>query len=314
MLVRPDQFQRPTDGRYAFRLRVASGQAPGFSPSVPPVGAVSDIRDVAREVLAEGEAERYARALTRWGGPEDERDGGRPYAAEQFLFEEAGPRARLTAGDVDAVLRGRVRVLRAPGGQTDYVLRDHHTLDVVLYHHRTTGALPRGLFHADRHSDWCNDAFLGARVPPQAATWWALLEGLKRADGQRPVLRERDVVFTTAQAARRDGMAGRDIGASVRIPGSVDPDTLAWERALEVPHALDADWVSLDLDYFQPAPQLRLTRGLVRDARFAELMARARVRLFVLSPQFTRGGDKIDPWVVQGSLASSLRLLNLLRR
>jgi hypothetical protein len=37
------------------------------------------------------------------------------------------------------------------------------------------------------------------------------------------------------------------------------------------------------------------------------------VRVFVLSPQFTNGGDKIDPWEVQGSLHSSLRLLNLMR-
>ena len=57
-----------------------------------------------------------------------------------------------------------------------------------------------------------------------------------------------------------------------------------------------------------------LLNGLLRDPRFHRMMAGARVRVFVLSPQFTRGGDKIDPWVIQGSRASSLRLLNLLRR
>ena len=62
-----------------------------------------------------------------------------------------------------------------------------------------------------------------------------------------------------------------------------------------------------------PAPQLALTSGLVRAAAFQALLARARVRVFCLSPQFTNGGDRIEPWVVQGSRASSLRLMNLLR-
>jgi hypothetical protein len=43
-------------------------------------------------------------------------------------------------------------------------------------------------------------------------------------------------------------------------------------------------------------------------------VSQARVRVFVLSPQFTNGGDRIDPWEIQGGLASSLRLLNLLRQ
>ena len=88
---------------------------------------------------------------------------------------------------------------------------------------------------------------------------------------------------------------------------------LSWERALEKPGALEADWVSVDLDFFQPAAQLRLASGLVRDPRFHQLMRSARVRVFVLSPQFTMGGDKVDPWVIQGSRHSSLRLLNLFR-
>jgi hypothetical protein len=35
--------------------------------------------------------------------------------------------------------------------------------------------------------------------------------------------------------------------------------------------------------------------------------------LFVVSPQFTDGGDVVDPWVVRGSRGTSLRLLNWLR-
>jgi hypothetical protein len=74
------------------------------------------------------------------------------------------------------------------------------------------------------------------------------------------------------------------------------------------------DWVSLDLDYFQPAAQLRLSRGLLRDARFHRMSAAAKVRVFVLSPQFSNGGDLVEPWETQGSPHSSLRLLNLARR
>ncbi|MBN1208787.1 MAG: hypothetical protein JXB05_28260 [Myxococcaceae bacterium] len=212
------------------------------------------------------------------------------------------------------MLRGIVLVLRGASGQTDYVLRDHHMLDVALYHHWTTGELPRALFHADRHSDWCKDSYLEARRPQQAATWWALIEGLKHPDGATAVLTEQDVFFTTAVAERAAGMSGRDVGASVRVPGFLDPERLHWRHVLEQPEATRADWVSLDLDFFQPAPQLRVSKGLLRDPRFHGLLTRARVRVFVLSPQFTNGGDRIEPWKIQGNLHSSLRLLNLLRQ
>jgi hypothetical protein len=291
---------RPIDGAYAFRLR------PGLVPALPAGDA--DIRQIAREALADGEAERFAERVTRWSGPEDVVDGGQPYASEQLWFGER-PWAPLTPPDVEEVLRGTVRVMRSPEGRADYVLRDHHMLDVALYHYRTTGELPRALFHADRHSDWCTDRFLEARTPAQAATWWALIGGLVRPEGG-PLLGDADVFFTTAHA---DGGVGRDVGASTRVPWHVDRQDLPWERALARPGALDADWVSLDLDDFQPAAQLALTGGLLRDPRFHGLMARARVRVFVLSPQFTNGGEVV-PWTVQGSRHSSLRLLNLARR
>ena len=98
------------------------------------------------------------------------------------------------------------------------------------------------------------------------------------------------------------------------MPGSLDPARCTGSHVLEQPGAAQADWVSLDLDFFQPAAQLRVSHGLLRDARFHGLVTYARVRVFVLSPQFTNGGDRIDPWEIQGSLPSSLRLLNLLRR
>jgi hypothetical protein len=277
--IRYSDWKKPTDAAYAFQLRpvrAAGGGAGGFRPEIPPQGVRTDIQEVARAVLEPGEAERFEQRLARWSGPEDRvgEAGEQPWVGEQRSFEEGAWRQALGMRELDGVLQGHVRVMRGPGGQTDYVLRDHHMLDVALYHYRTTGELPRALLHADRHSDWCKDSFLEARVPPQAATWWRLFEGLKRPDTREPVLGEQDIHFTAAQA----------------------------------------DWVSLDLDYFQPAPQLRLCRELLRDPTLHALLARARVRVFVLSPQFTNGGDKIDPWVVQGSLHSSLRLVNLLRQ
>ncbi|KFE71881.1 hypothetical protein [Hyalangium minutum] len=318
MLIRYSDWKRPTDDVYAFRLRTAAGAAePGaFIPALPGVGTQSDIRDVLRRVLADGEAERFERQIDRWSGPEDVVGEARekPYAGQQHTFEERSPSDTLTMADVDAVLRGIVLVLRGSSGATDYVLRDHHMLDVALYHYWTTGELPSALFHADRHSDWCKDSYLEARRPQQAATWWALIEGLKRPSTGAPVLSERAVFFTTAAAERSSRMSGRDIGASVRVPGFLDPEGLRWPQVLEQPGATEADWVSLDLDFFQPSPQLRVSKGLLRDARFQGLLSGARVRVFVLSPQFTNGGDRIDPWVIQGHLHSSLRLLNLLRR
>ena len=309
MLIRYTDWKKPTDAAYAFRLRALA------RPECPAPGQASDIRAIAREVLEAGDAERFEARVRRWPGPEDTAaDGTRPYAAEQLVFEESAPGEPFDGAALEAVLQGRVRVLRGEGGQTDYVMRDHHMLDVVLYHYRTTGELPRALFHADRHSDWCKDSFLEARVPQQAATWWRLLEGLKRPADGAPVLTEEDVFFTTGKAAPTARMTGRDVGFHLLVPWFVDPQALHWRQVLERPGVVEADWLSLDLDCFQPAPQLRVCGGLLREPRFHGMMARARVRVFCLSPQFTNGGDKIEPWTIQGSRASSLRLLHLLRR
>ncbi|MFL5357456.1 hypothetical protein [Archangium sp.] len=309
MLTRYTEWKKPTDAAYAFQLRA-------LAPVLPGEGTRSDIREVAREVLGDGEAARFEQRIHRWSGPEDVvgEAGEKPYERQQLTFEEHAWRSALTPCEVDSVMRGNVLVMRGRGGQADYVLRDHHMLDVALYHYRTTGELPRHLFHADRHSDWCKDSFLEARVPPQAATWWRLFEGLKRPEDSAPVLEEQAIFFTTAKAEATATMTGRDVGFSTLVPWFVDTSELHWARVLARPGVAQADWVSLDLDYFQPAPQLRLSGGLVRDPRFHAMMEAARVRVFVLSPQFTNGGDKIDPWEIQGSVHSSLRLLNLLRQ
>jgi hypothetical protein len=54
-------------------------------------------------------------------------------------------------------------------------------------------------------------------------------------------------------------------------------------------------------------------RAAARDPKFHAIMARAAVRVFCLSPQFTNGGDVHTEWTVNGNLHSTLRLLNLLR-
>ncbi len=310
MLVRYSDWKKPTDAAYAFHLR------PDVRPQVPGPGTRRDIRDVAREALADGEAERFEQRLCRWSGPEDRvgEAGEQPWVGEQVLFEEAAWRDALGLEALDGVLRGRVRVMRREDGRTDYVLRDHHMLDVALYHYRTTGELPRALFHVDRHSDWCKDSYLEARVPPQAATWWRLFEGLKRPGTGAPVLTEQDIHFTTVKAEPGARMRGRDVGFSTRVPWFVDTTQLHWRQVLDQPGVAQADWVSLDMDYFQPSPQLRLGRELLRDPRLHGMMEGARVRVFVLSPQFSHGGDLVEPWEVRGGLHSSLRLLNLLRQ
>ncbi len=302
MLIKSSDWKRPIDGAYAFGLRA-------ISPHLPPTGKRSDIRDIAREVLSPDDADRFEKKVERWSGPEDLIGPDRPYAGQQLSFEEATAKSRLTIRDVEAALTGVVQVFRTDA-QTDYLLRDHHMIDVALYHYRTTGQLPRALLHADRHSDWCKDSYLEQRTPAQAATWWKLFEGLKRPDTGQSVLTDDDVHFITGRAPPRKG---RDIPGSVFVPSLMESRDFGWEAALARLAALDPDWVSLDLDYFQPSPQLRLASGLVRDPRFHRAVKSAAVRVFVLSPQFTSGGDKVDPWVVQGGVHSSLRLLNLFR-
>jgi hypothetical protein len=312
MLVSYADWKKPTDAAYAFQLR-ALGDA--LVPVVPALGVRSDIRSIAREVLEEADALRFAQRVHRWSGPEDTvgTAGEQPYAGLQETFVEMPWSAALSIDTIEAALRGDVLVFRHAGGQTDYVLRDHHMIDVALYHYRTTGALPTGLIHADRHSDYCKDSFLDARQPDQAATWWKLFEGLKRPGNGASVLTEEQIFFAASRAAHQPWMSGRPFESPLVVPWFLSPRDLVWNEMLQREGAMSADWVSIDLDYLQPSPQLALGRGLLRDARFHTLMQHAKVRVFVLSPQFTNGGDRHETWSVQGSMHSSLRLVNVLR-
>jgi len=307
-LVRYADLKKPTDETYAFRLRSAAAINARPFPQQAPVHVTA----VAQEALAPGESARFAAAVGRWDGPEDLVDGTRPYAAAQQWFMELPWVARLSREHIFRILSGTVLVLRGED-RCDYVLRDHHMLDVFLYHHRTGGGYPRALMHADRHSDWCRDGFLFHRKPDQAATWWSLLAGLKRAEDGSAVLEEEKVYFATAKAAVRAQAGQRDVGAENLCPWYLAPDQITWQGMLAREGVELCDWVSLDLDLFQPAPQLRLCRGLIEDARFQRIHREATVAVYVLSPQFTRGGDRLTHWTVQGSIASGLRLLNHLR-
>ena len=158
------------------------------------------------------EAARFEQKVARWSGPEDDVGGARPYARPQELFA-VRDRERLSRADLETVLAGTMLVLPSPRG-TEYVLRDHHMVDVALLHYATTGELPTALFHADRHSDWARDGYLEARRPEQAATWWTLVQGVKRPDGT-PWLAEGDVHFAWAQAPHEPWMSGRRIAEDV---------------------------------------------------------------------------------------------------
>lgn len=305
MLVKPGTYVRPTDNQYRFPLRALD------RVQVPAQATVTDMAWVLQQVMSLEDAARFEAGVGRWSGPEDALpDGTRPYVNVQRMFVECGWPARISSGHVEDALRGVVQVFRG-ATQVDLVMRDHHMLDAALYVYATTGALPRRVLHADRHSDWADDRHLRARRPDQAATWWALFHGLKRPDGAA-ALEEQDIHFFTAMAEVA-GAPGRNIGAHVRVPGFLDPSSLDFASVVQRMGATPPDWVSLDLDCFQPAAQLRAARDALRDPQLAHWMRGAAVRVFCLSPQFTRGGDRFADWRIHGSRSSSLRLINALR-
>jgi hypothetical protein len=301
------EWRRPTDGDFAFRMR----PAPNGTPPVD--GSIVSCANVSRAVLETGDAERFERRVARWTGPEDvDGSGGTPWARPQDRLRELPWTERIDDVLMDELLTGTGLVMRRDG-RVDYLMRDHHLLDVLLYERWATGRRPTALLHADRHSDWCRDGVLSSGVPDQAATWWTLCEGLRAPDG-KPWLRPEDVVFTTAKAEGISAAGTRDVGADQRTPWFVDRSLLGWEPALRLAREGGCDWLSLDLDLFQPSRQLAAAKGLLRSADFAALMTTAQVRLFVLSPQFTAGGDRLTSWTVGTRRSAGLRLLNLLRR
>ena len=70
--------------------------------------------------------------------------------------------------------------------------------------------------------------------------------------------------------------------------------------------------MTIDLDLFQSAHQLAVSKPILRDPRFGQVLRDAKVRMFVLSPSYT-GGGTTKATFAPGSPSSSLRLLNLIR-
>ena len=290
---------------------------------VPAIGARTDIHDVATAVLGPKAAARFDEHFLRWDGPSLHGRGEQPYSAKQTLFEERPFAPRLTNADLETLLGGVALVMRDPKtGQVDYFLRDHHMLDLFLYHYHTTGELPERLLHLDRHSDFAWRPWAGDY---QAATWWGGLWNLLRPDG-RVLLKQGSVVYGTAVAPASDyrkrpiGSANR--GAAYTLPlGALRGDAnsrarqerwASWRSALrKIAHHLP-DVVSLDMDLILPEPQLRLTKKLLRDPRFQRSLTHAKVRVFVVSPQFLEGGDNGTD-IRPERMRDCVSLLNVLR-
>ena len=130
-----------------------------------------------------------------------------------------------------AVLQGRSLVLRDPSGAVDFVLRDHHMIDVALYHYRTRGELPQALFHADRHSDYCRDGFLEEARPIRQPRGGSSSR-IKRLGDSSPVLAEDRVFFANARAPHAPWMSGRAFEEELVIPWFLPSDELHWSKTL----------------------------------------------------------------------------------
>ncbi|HSI05919.1 MAG TPA: hypothetical protein VLC93_15640, partial [Myxococcota bacterium] len=92
------------------------------------------------------------------------------------------------------------------------------------------------------------------------------------------------------------------------------PRDTRWTRVAEHIGSAPADFVSYDLDLVMPSDQMRVGQEMLRDPRFQEAMLAATTRLFVVSPQFSGGGDEVDAQHATHSPATYTRVLNVIRR
>jgi hypothetical protein len=231
--------------------------------------------------------------------------GTKPLPAQNTFAERAWT-TTLSVKDVEQVMRGTVLVLRSPdGAHTDMVMRDHNMLDAIAYHYYATGDLPRALVHADRHSDF---SFMDVGTGQEYCSWVSGLDNIRRPN-HRALLDLKRVIPVCERVYVR---GKKDL--PLDRPPEWTAEATRWQSAVaKVATARPApDWVSLDLDLFQPSPQFKAMEPMLRDPRFAALMKRARVRVFVLSPSFTGGGDQVTN-EINGSLTASRRLINALR-
>jgi hypothetical protein len=270
-------------------------------PSRPhPEGSVRTIEDIAHRCLGE-RAEAFLFEIRRWRGPH-------PYPQKQRRFLRSPWKDALDAADLERVLSGETRVMVDPeADRVHLVMRDHHTLDALLYLYDAFGWMPDGpLLHLDRHSDF--EPIVAWHG--QANGWWSLLPFLRRPEPPHEAIVDvARVIYGTALATAWDEpLPGPLNGAHLQVPPTHRGADLSLERALSEAIRVSPDLVSVDLDLFMPDAQRRLAGWILDDPRYRRVVARARASLFVLSPQFARGGDEVPP-IVQASVEAFLDLL-----
>jgi hypothetical protein len=102
----PSCAGRPTDSRFAFRLR----------PEALPLALPASADAIAAATLEAADSVRFATQVQRWGGPEDElEDGSQPYVGQQLTFEAQAWDAPV---DLESVLKGVVQVSNRHWKQT----------------------------------------------------------------------------------------------------------------------------------------------------------------------------------------------------
>jgi hypothetical protein len=264
---------------------------------------------VAETVFSPSDAEKFLFWFRNASGPTGAKkhEAAATMLPPQNWFEETPWTEKLCSKDIDQVMRGTVLVMRSPdGAHTDMVMRDHNMLDAMAYHYYATGKLPRSLLHADRHADFTYKDLGG---PLEYNTWVASLDNIRRANHR--ALLDLKRIIPVCERIHVDGKKDLPLDR----PPEWTPQATRWQNGIAKASAARAkpDWVSLDLDLFQPSQQFKALEPMLRDPRFAAVMKKASVRVFVLSPSFTGGGDQVDN-TVNGSLTASLRLINALRK
>ncbi len=303
------------------RQRAQPLQLPAASRLTWNVGESKHVVDIAREAFGASRALDFITLWRSWGGypvggPGDQ---STTRCAQQRTFTRLPWKDKLDTDDMKRVLHGEVLIMENPHSkQLDFVAREHNTLDVLLAAWALGRPMPTKVLHFDRHSDYITEADAGTTGrrylagAPQAAAWWSLLDVIQRADGDPLANPTRDVAFVTYLSPRQDEREDRvlNFGRSSPIP----PRERQWQRVAEGLRNAPADFVSYDLDLSMPSHQMNGTKSMLRDPDFQRAMQGATTRLFVVSPEFSGGGDLIKNAHAVHSPATYARVLNVIRR
>jgi hypothetical protein len=284
------------------------------------VGESKHIIDIARDALGASRALDFLTLWESWTGCSvgDAANPDTSTRTQQRTFTRIAWSDKLDTSDMMRVLRGEVLVMESPRTkQLDFVAREHNTLDVLLAAWSLGRSMPDKILHFDRHSDYVNpdvdEPTLGPRHLaglPQAAVWWSLLDVIKRSDGETPLADPyQDVAFVTHLSPKEQT---RKLTGARTSP--LNPRDTKWANVAQRIQSAPADFVSYDLDLIMPSDQMRASQKMLRDPRFQEAMLGATTRLFVVSPQFSGGGDEVGGGHATHSPATYTRVLNVVRR